>query len=199
MASLLPPALQNPRFLAFEAVMERLGDIDLSVLDVYNLDLVDSSVLFDLADQFNVLGVRGWTLARNEADRRMLVKEAIRLHRTAGTPFAIKRAMALVGYPNATILENPGNRHDGTLIHDGTASHPGAGYGAFVVTLDPERSVVSPELIELIKALINEWKNTRSYLLDLRIGDVSLFGNLLLHDDTVIHDGFQTHDGVRNF
>ena len=199
MASLLPPALQTPRFLAFEAVMERLGEIDLSVLDVYNLDQVDASVLFDQADQFNVLGVRGWTLARNEADRRMLVKEAIRLHRTAGTPFAIKRAMALVGYPNATILENPGNRHDGTLIHDGTASHSGAGYGAFVVTLDSERSVVSPDLIELIKALINEWKNTRSYLLDLRIGDVSLFGNLLLHDDTVIHDGFQTHDGVRNF
>lgn len=197
MASLLPLALREPRFLAFEAVVQRLAAIDLSVLDIYNLDTVDASALFDLADQFNVLGLRGWTLARNETERRQLIKEAIQLHRTAGTPFAIKRVLTLVGYPNATILENPGNRHDGAITHDGTATHSGASFGAFVVTLDPEQSTVSPSLIDLIVALINEWKNARSYLLDLRIGNVSLFANLLLHDGTVVHDGSETHDGVK--
>lgn len=193
----MPLALREPRFLALEAVVQRLAAMDLSVLEIYNLDTVDASALFNLADQFNVLGLRGWTLARNETEGRQLIKEAIQLHRTAGTPFAIKRVLALVGYPNATILENPGNRHDGTLTHDGTATHSGASYGAFVVTLDPEKSTVSPSLIDLIVALINQWKNARSYLLDLRIGNVSLFANLLLHDGAVIHDGTETHDGVK--
>ncbi|MBD2261348.1 phage tail protein [Pseudanabaena sp. FACHB-2040] len=197
-ASLLPLAIRDERFLAFEAVLDRLSELDLSVLAVYDIDNVTPEALYDLADQFNVLGLRGWTLAGNETQRRALIKEAIALHRTAGTPYAVKRAMALVGYPNATITENPGLRFDGSWRFNGTRQFSGVSYGTFVVTLDSQQSLVSADLIKLIVALINEWKNARSSLVDLRIGNISLFSNLQLHDGLWGYNGAQTFDGERN-
>lgn len=203
MANLLPNSVRSDRTDAFDTVAARLQGIDLSVLDIYDIDNVDTSALYDLADQFNVLGLRGWLLAGTEAERRSLIKEAIQLHQTAGTPYAIKRVLALVGYPNATIAENPGNFYDGTLQYTGDTDnngffYTGAQFRAFVVTLDETQSVVSGPLIDLIVALINEWKNARSYLLDLRIGDISLFSNLLQYPGDWLYDGAQEYDGERN-
>ncbi|HEY9737519.1 MAG TPA: phage tail protein [Trichocoleus sp.] len=196
--SLLPIAIRDERFLAFEAVAERLSTMDLQPLAVYDIDAVTAEALYDLADQFNVLGLRGWTLAGTEAQRRALIKEAIALHRVAGTPYSVRRAMALVGYPNATITENPGLRFDGSWSFNGTRQFSGVSYGGFIVTLDPQQSAVSAALVTLIVALINEWKNARSYLIDLRIGSISLFSNLQLHDGLWSFNGSQTFDGERN-
>ncbi|MGD1952077.1 MAG: phage tail protein [Leptolyngbyaceae cyanobacterium] len=198
MDNILQPSIKDERNEAYEAVLRRLQALDLNLLNIYDIANVDVSALYNLADQFNVLGLRGWLLADAEAERRDLIQESIRLHQTAGTPFAIKRVMALVGYPNATILENPGTFYDGAWVYDGTRTYSGAQLGEFVVTLDPEQSAVSSELIMLIVALINEWKNARSKLLDLRIGDISLLSNLLQYDNLWVYDGAQTYDGDRN-
>ena len=195
---ILQPSITDNRNQAYEAVVSRLQALDLSVLDIYDIDNVAVSALYDLADQFNVLGLRGWLLAGTEQQRRDLIKEAIQLHQTAGTPFAIKRVMTLVGYPNATIEENPGNFYIGEWTYDGTRAYSGAQFGTFIVTLDPAESKVSGELINLIVALINEWKNARSWLLDLRIGDISLFSNLLQYDELWLYNSNQTYDGERN-
>ena len=201
--SLLPNSITSDRTLAFDEVTARLQAIDLSVLNVYDIDNVDESALYDLATQFNVLGLRGWQLAQTTARRRALIKEAIQLHQKAGTPYAVRRALALVGYPDATIEENPENFYDGTLQYTGNVDnngffYNGAQFGAFIVTLDETQSVVSAELIDLIVALINEWKNARSWLLDLRIGTVSLFSNLLQYDGQWLYDETQTYDAERN-
>ena len=198
MDNILQPSIKDERNEAYEAVLQRLQTLDLSLLNIYDIANVDASALFDLADQFNVLGLRGWLLADTEAERRNLIQESIRLHQTAGTPFAIKRSMALVGYPNATILENPGTFYDGEWTYDGTRTYSGAQLGEFVVTLDSEQSAVSSELVMLIVALINDWINARSKLLDLRIGDISLLSNLLQYDNLWLYDGAQTYDGDRN-
>lgn len=195
---ILQPSIKDTRNQAYEDMAARLQELDLSVLGIYDIDSVIAAALYDLADQFNVLGLRGWNLAETEAERRALIKEAIILHQTAGTPFAVRRAMALVGYPDATIQENPGNFYDGTYTYDGSRAYSGASFGTFIVTLDPEQSAVSGPLISLIVALINEWKNARSYLLDLRIGDVSLFSNLLQYDNLWAYNGDQTYDGERD-
>ena len=195
---ILQPSIADDRNQAYEAAVSRLQALDLDVLSIYDIDQVDVSALYDLADQFNVLGLRGWLLAGTEQQRRDLIKEAIQLHQTAGTPFAIKRVMALVGYPNATIKENPGNFYDSEWTYDGTRAYSGAQLGEFVVTLDSQQSKVSGELIDLIVALINEWKNARSKLLDLRIGDISLFSNLMQYDDLWLYNNSQTYDGERN-
>ncbi|MEM7344743.1 MAG: phage tail protein [Chloroflexota bacterium] len=196
--NILQPSVTDERTVAFETVLKRLQALDLSVLDIYNIDAVDETALYDLADQFNVLGLRGWNLTTTEAQRRALIKEAIQLHQTAGTPYAIKRVMTLVGYPNATILENPGTFYDGEWTYDGTRTYTGSQWGEFSVTLDPEQSAVSGPLIDLIVALINEWKNARSKLFDLRIGDISLFGNLLQYNGTWAYNNAQDYDGDLN-
>ncbi|WP_088893219.1 phage tail protein [Leptolyngbya ohadii] len=196
--SLLPPSVQDERFLTLEKLVERLQAIDLTVLAIYDLDTVSESALYDLADQFNVLGLRGWTLASTTAQRRALIKEAIQLHQKAGTGYAIRRSLTLVGYPNATIEENPPMRYDGSWSYDGQERYEGKRMYGFIVTLDATQSQVSTDRITLIIGLINEWKNARSRLLDLRIGSVSLFFNLLIYDGTWAFNGSQTFDGVKN-
>lgn len=198
MTSLLPPSIRDERFLALEQLVERINAIDLEILSVYNIDTVTAAALYDLADQFNVLGVRGWLLASDEQERRDLVKEAIVLHKRAGTAYAIRRSLALVGYPNATVTENPAMVYDGSWKYDGKEYYEGKRIYGFIVTLDPLQSAVSATLIQLIIALINEWKNARSELLDLRIGSISLFFNLLQYDGNWSCDGTQEYDGVRN-
>lgn len=196
--SLLPPSIRDERFLALEALVNRIAELDLAILDIYDIDQVEASALYDLADQFNVLGFRGWMLAGDEAERRSLIKESIVLHRKAGTAYAVRRAMALVGYPSATVIENPPLAYDGTWSYDGSEVYVGKRLGGFVVVLDPVQSAVSGPLIELIVALINEWKNTRSHLLDLRIGAVSLFRNLLQYDGSWNYNGLQEYDAEKN-
>jgi P2-related tail formation protein len=68
-----------------------------------------------------VTGYRGWLLADTEAQKRELLKVAIELHRYAGTPFAIEKALQSVGFIGATIIENPVAlfRYDGLFNYDG--------------------------------------------------------------------------------
>ena len=181
-----------------QEVINLLGELPLEVLKIYDIDNVDAEALPHLAQQFNVFGRRGWNLASTEAEKRELVKQAIELHRRAGTPYAIKLAMASVGYPNTTVQENPPLYYNGAWSYDGIESYSGIRWFGFIVTLDPVQSQVSSELVDEIVGLIEEWKNVRSQLLDLRIGNISLFSNLLLYDGAWSHDGAQTFDGERN-
>lgn len=194
---LVPFSIRDERMIAAESAIKRLHSLDLSSLDLYNIDEVPSEVLYHLADHFNVLGYRGWLLAKTDEQRRTLIKRSAELHKTAGTPFAVKRSLDTVGYPNAEIIENPGVRYDGSISYDGSSRYEGALLGQFIVVLDPERSAVSIELRDLIVALINEWKNARSVLADLRIGDISLFENLLLYNGLINYSGVnnQTYNG----
>ena len=195
---ILQPSIKDIRSEAFEEILSRLQSLDLSVLAIYDIDNVDESALLDLADQFNVRGLRGWNLTTTDQQRRDLIKESIQLHQKEGTPYAVKRVLDLVGYPNATIEENPGLYLDGSWTLNGNETLRGASLGTFIVTLDATQSDVSQDRISLIVALINEWKNARSYLLDLRIGDISLFSNLLLLDGLWTLGGTQEIDGQRN-
>jgi hypothetical protein len=193
---LLPHSVQDARMLAFESAIDRLMSLDLSVLRVYDIDNVPATALYDLADQFNVLGNRGWNLADTEQEKRELIKQAITLHKTAGTPYSIKLALAAVGYPNSTIIENPGLRYDGSATYDGTERYRGDVNGYFIVVLSGALPAPNRDQVRLILALIEEWKNLRSLLFDLRQNDRSLLANPLYYDGRVSYDGTQTYDGT---
>lgn len=96
--TLLPPPLtSDDRFQAVGQMAARVSAIDLSPLLVYLVDTVDSSALVDLAEQFHVMGTEGWNSATTEETRRALIKSAIELHRHKGTPYAVSRAIELMG------------------------------------------------------------------------------------------------------
>ena len=197
--TLLPPTIADERFKILEQLVERLQGLNHEeLLKVYFPQVVDRDALFHLAQQFNVDGLRGWFLADTEQKQRDLIENAIAINRKAGTPFAILQAMESVGYPNATIEENPPLRPDGTWKCDGSEICAGKRLAGFFVDLDPTQSQVSTDRIELLLALIDEWKPARSKLLDLTIGSRSLLENPLRPDGTWKCDGTQDIDGVFN-
>lgn len=197
--TMLPPTVADERFKILEKLIERLQELDHDLLlRVYYPQTVIADALPHLAQQFNVWGLRGWRLAETEQARRDLIEAAIELNRRSGTPFALLTAMEKVGYPDAMVDENPPLYLNGWWQLNGEEILAGKHLAAFVVYLDPERSDVSTDKIELILELINEWKNARSALLDLRIGDISLLSNLLILDGTWLLDGDQEIDGEKN-
>ena len=92
-ALLLPPPLAgDERFQALGQLAARISDMDLSPLLVYLVDTVNASALPNLAEQLHILG-EGWQFARDDDERRRLLKRAIELHRYKGTRWAIQQVL----------------------------------------------------------------------------------------------------------
>ena len=71
----LPPPLEGDISLrTLGRLAGRLDNIDLSVLMVFLVDIVDSSALPWLGEQFSLSG-DGWELAESDDVRRMLIKQ----------------------------------------------------------------------------------------------------------------------------
>ena len=104
-ASLLPPPLAlDTRCIALENVAARLSDIDISPVLVYLIDNVDPSALPHLAWQFNMLDDPLWLTAAGNDAKRNVIKNAIKIWRYRGTPWAIETALSYGGYA-ATLTE----------------------------------------------------------------------------------------------
>ncbi len=106
--SILQPSLAlDPRFVLLEQlVVERLAAIDLTQLQVYLVDHVNAQALVWLAEQFSLFG-DGWEMATSESAQRALIKASIEIHQHKGTPWAVKRMLALLGYGDAVLIEYP--------------------------------------------------------------------------------------------
>ena len=103
----LPPALAgDERFVWLnELLSENMQRLDLNPMLVYLVDLVPPSLLPILAEQFSMLEEATWPVARSDDDRRALIKTAIMLHRYKGTPWAVRQALATIGYPVLDLVE----------------------------------------------------------------------------------------------
>lgn len=164
--SLLVPALRNDLSMrALETLTARVHALDLAPSVLYDFDHVEASALIHLAEQFNVLGDAGWDLADTEAKKRALLKEAVALHRVKGTPYAVKRALELLGV-NATVTEWFQMRPEGepyTFILDAQITDQPAGAPA----IDTART-------EQIKRAVSFWKPaSRHFTLRLGVGMVT--------------------------
>lgn len=193
-----------------DIIKQRFDALDKDALFVYLIDIVKSPALIFLADQFDVLGFKGWALANTDADRRNLIKNAIRLHKKKGTPFAIKQAIsssiAGVDYQDITILEHinlVGIFYDGIYTYNGS-QHFGPGHWAtFRVTIDATgMGPITADISYLIVQLILEYKNVRSWLVDLSYLyplDENLLVDdtvgLTIYEETHLYDGADTYDG----
>jgi len=148
LASALSPV---PHIAAFDLLAEeRLGNVQLDKLLIYIIDTVDASALPWLAKQFDVLGFRGMRLATTEVQQREVIKTAIQLKRTSGTPWAVKNALRSIGYPDAVLVENAGT----------------GPYGAaeFTIKLDVGENEISAAMIDDLISMINIYKGARNHL-----------------------------------
>ena len=142
-------------FEVFSQTAEQLfRDVDLSPAMVYLVDTVNANALPFLAAQFDVEGFKGWNLATTDTQKRDLIKSAIELKRKRGTPFAIKRALASIGFTNVEIQEGiqvglgPFN-YDGEYNYDGTIMHGGFSWASFRVIISVQDVTHSIGFIEL--------------------------------------------------
>ncbi len=157
------------------AVFDRLAEARFAALEVekvliYLVDTVDEDALYSLASQFDMLGFKGWKQATTVQRRRDLIKTAIEIHRYKGTVFAIRRAMEAVGYAGVIIEPHTGVMHDGSVDHDGSVSYDeGSNWATFrlIADLGNDLGVNATQLAELIQ-LVDEYKNVRSHLIDIR-------------------------------
>lgn len=131
----------------------------LTRLLVYQIDTVGDSVLNHLAEQFDVLGYKGWLLANTDAKKRSLIRRSVLLHRTAGTPFSIVEALQVLGLPVSSIEENPPLTYYG-FFYNGAEFYNGKRWDRFIVNFSIP---VDPSIQDLVYALIDEWKNARSH------------------------------------
>lgn len=95
-----------PEFGAwYNVIKETLAEIDISKLLIYLIDTTDASLLPYFAEQFDVLGYKGFKLAQTEADQREIIKRAIELHRYKGTEWAVKEALKSIGFSDIELIK----------------------------------------------------------------------------------------------
>lgn len=160
--TVVPNVLANdPRFGPLATLTERLGQLDLSVLLVYLVDLVGAELLPVLAEQFHVMGDEGWLLANTDDQRRTLIKRAVELHRYKGTVWAVKEALGVLAV-------------DVELV-EWWQQQPAAAPYTFGLTawvnnnLLPDKPVLTAELYERLQRMVDMVKPVRSSF-DFKVG-----------------------------
>ncbi len=194
MSNLLPHSILKPHIAVFDLLMKkRLADLELDKLLIYLIDTVGEKALILLAEQFDVMGYKGWKLADTEEKRRELLKKAIELHRFKGTVWAVKEALRTIGYPDAMITEH--------VTH----------WAGFTIQLGAGVQTINTDQIAEAVQMINEYKNVRSHLMGIQfkvdfsdtltITDTSYESAGDLYEDSIftsaglIYDGTGDYDG----
>lgn len=128
------------------------------------------------------LSVDEWDPAWPEALQRQMIAESAMLHARKGTPWAVKRALQLMGYGNVAIVEGSAYRRDATYDHDGEIDHGGdLGPYQFDVVLNIGALPDGAAQAE-IRRRVGYYKNARSHL-----RRIVAYG--------VYHDGVYSYDG----
>lgn len=149
-----------PHIAAFDQLaQERFSLIHLENILVNMFDTVDVSLLDTLAEQYDLLGYKGWILATNEAEKRNLLKGAIQLKRLAGTPDGIREVIKRLGFLDVVIEEGWENFTDGS-------DEPDVAPWAYfrVVYALPGDKAITEEIANNLVGLIQEYKPVRSHL-----------------------------------
>lgn len=164
----------------------RFAALELDKLLVYMIDTCDAKALPYLAEQFDLLGLKGWNAAKTDQDRRNLLKRAVELRRYNGTDYAIIRALQSVGYYDAEIITNPGALYNGQYVHNGFINYGGGNWACFAVVLDigEKRGISAQENKEAID-LINQYKRAACKLLFIRHRATLIDSNTMAEQTTL--------------
>ena len=183
---LISPAIKyQPQWYAMDIWMqETFSRIDLSKLLLYFVDICDDRVLPFLAEEFDVLGKKGWDFCRNKDEQRALIRMSIQLHRFKGTPWAVKRAMEQAGLTGFTLTEN-------------TGSGP-TGWAVFRISVPFSLMPTDPTIVLNAIALANVYKNARSVMEGIFFTGLDFEDGVSLNEQDLIIDGDPTTmgDGV---
>lgn len=131
-----------------EICEERFGNLNLDAVLVSIIDNVPSDALPHLAEQYHITGNEGWLQTLSESEKRNLIKSAIKMHRYKGTKYAIEEIF--------NTLNIVGNVKE-------WFNYGGKPY-YFKVILQIFNRSINEETETKLRALIDEYKNERSWL-----------------------------------
>ncbi len=183
----LPPPLEGDISLrTLGRLAGRLDNIDLSVLMVFLVDIVDSSALPWLGEQFSLSG-DGWELAESDDVRRMLIKAAIELHRYKGTPWSIREVIRRFGFGEVDLIEGTGRlSYDGNRSYNGLFVHgDAAAWAVYRVIL---KQPITNDQAAMLRQTLAAFAPARCHLASLEYQSVAI-----LYNNTAIHDGSYNH------
>lgn len=179
-------------FAADQTIKKYLEDIRLELLLVYFIDQVDARALPILGKQFDVLGNKGFRLATTEQQKRDILKRAIELHRYKGTIWAVKESLKSVGFRDVEITEHV-NGH-------------WARFSLFI-----QNTQITLAGFADIVAMVEEYKNTRSFLDSINVSletddeitladlDEAFATDQLVAEDTIYLSGAAFYDGAADY
>jgi phage tail P2-like protein len=180
-ASLIPRGILDERNVGLASVIDRLDDVPMSALDqLYDPTVCQEGALPFLARQLGVYDME-WVLAATPAARRRLVQNAIALQKLRGTPWALKRALEVVGWP-------------GLVIQERTST-----WASFKVTQPLCGKPMTDADLALLLPTIEAWKPARCILDSIELGvtfESSVSGKGPRHDGTYHHDGAIKYEGL---
>ena len=117
MTSILP-ANATDLERAVETLALALFDIDVPLATLWDTGLCVAAALPNLAW---ALSVDDWNKDWSEARKREVIAASVEIHRRKGTPWAVLRALEVLGYQSAQLIEHTGAAlFDGSLPRDGT-------------------------------------------------------------------------------
>ncbi|HBC6617815.1 phage tail protein I [Escherichia coli] len=183
----LPPPLEGDISLrTLGRLAGRLDNIDLSVLMVFLVDIVDSSALPWLGEQFSLFG-DGWELAESDDVRRMLIKAAIELHRYKGTPWSIREVIRRFGFGEVDLIEGTGRlSYDGNRSYNGLFVHgDAAAWAVYRVIL---KQPIINDQAAMLRQTLAAFAPARCHLASLEYQSVAI-----RYNNTAIHDGSYNH------
>ena len=183
----LPPPLEGDISLrTLGRLAGRLDNIDLSVLMVFLVDIVDSSALPWLGEQFSLSG-DGWELAESDDVRRMLIKAAIELHRYKGTPWSIREVIRRFGFGEVDLIEGTGRlSYDGNRSYNGLFVHgDAAAWAVYRVIL---KQPITIDQAAMLRQTLAAFAPARCHLASLEYQSVAI-----RYNNTAIHDGSYNH------
>lgn len=184
--SVLPSPLQNERFLVLERLLERLNALPQHVI-IMLIDITPTSALTAFAHHFSLIA-DGWEFTTTEDEQRELIKGAIQIHRHKGTPWAIKRTLALLGYGDCELQERFGYyEHDSTINHDSNHRYGSSGHWTHYRLVMQKR--ISTLEAQRIHALLADVAPLRCKLVSIHLRN-------FYHNSVIKHDGTHFYDEV---
>lgn len=161
---------------AIEAVIAAMLAIDVPIDRLWSPALCPAPVLPYLAW---ALSVDEWDVTWSEGRMREVVAAAIEIQRHKGTPWSVRRALEVLGYGTATVIERTeAARYDGTISYDGTHTYaPSDHWAEYRIVMDRP---ITLDQAKRVRAVLAMTAPARCHLkaLDFRTAAITYDGSI---------------------
>ena len=146
---------------------ERFAGFDLRLLLFSNFATVHPKLLPIYAEFYGIAN-----FVQTERQTRDLLSRTIALYRKKGTPWAMKQILAILGYPDVTIIEGGAVGaqilYDGAINYDGQYQHGGGNWANFTVVVHLNGTPTpNAAAVAALEYVIEDFKPARCKLLAL--------------------------------